>query len=463
MRDHDARELQRSWETDKRWDSVERPYSVDDLIRLRATVKIDYTLARLGAERLWRLLHTEPYIRTLGAQTGSQAVQIVQAGLKAIYVSGWQVAGDMNTAQQTYPDQSLYPSDSVPNLVRRINNALQRADQVANNSGISGQMPYWYAPIVADAEAGFGGVLNAFELMKAMIEAGAAGVHFEDQVSSYKKCGHMGGKVLVPTQEAVGKLVAARLAADVLDVPTVVVARTDALAATLLTSDIDPRDQEFITGERTVEGFYVVQAGIEQAIARGVAYAPYSDMIWCETSTPDLDEARQFAEGVHARYPGKLLAYNCSPSFNWQRALRPEQIASFQRNLAQMGYKFQFVTLAGFHAVNMSMFELAHAYRDEGMLAYSRFQQREFELEQDHGYRAVKHQAFVGAGYFDAITQTIASGQSSLAALQGSTEQTQFTERTPVYTEAEIHHVASDDLVRLSQRPVLDREAHVPG
>ena len=384
---------------------------------------------------------------------------MVQAGLEAIYVSGWQVAGDSNTAQQTYPDQSLYPVDSVPTLVRRINNALQRADQITCNARQTDQMPYWYAPIVADAEAGFGGVLNAFELMKAMIEAGAAAVHFEDQLSSSKKCGHMGGKVLVPTQEAVSKLVAARLAADVMDVPTLIVARTDAMAAGLLTSDIDPRDREFTTGERTVEGFYAVREGLDQAISRGLAYAPYADVIWCETSTPDLDDARRFAEAIHARYPGKLLAYNCSPSFNWQKALREEEIASFQRNLAGMGYKFQFVTLAGFHALNMSMFELAHAYRDEGMLAYSRLQQREFELERSHGYRAVKHQSFVGAGYFDAVAQIVSEGQTSLAALNGSTEQVQFTEKTPVFSEAEIHHVAGEDLVRLSRMQKLVGDA----
>jgi isocitrate lyase len=459
MRDEDAGQLEQAWATDGRWADVERPYTANDVLRLRGSMMIEHTFARAGAERLWRLLRNEPYIRTLGAQTGAQAVQIVQAGLKAIYVSGWQVAGDMNSSQQTYPDQSLYPVDSVPTLVRRINNALQRADQITHNAGIGHQMPYWYAPIVADAEAGFGGVLNAFELMKAMIEAGAAGVHFEDQLSSSKKCGHMGGKVLVPTQEAVAKLVAARLAADVLDVPTLLIARTDALAATLLTSDVDLRDHAFLTGERTVEGFFVVQSGMEQAIARGVAYAPYADLVWCETATPDLEGARQFAEGIHARYPGKPLAYNCSPSFNWQRTLSAEQTASFQRNLAQMGYKFQFVTLAGFHAVNMSMFELAHAYRDEGMLAYSQFQEREFELERVHGYRAVKHQAFVGAGYFDEVTRIVAAGQSSLAALAGSTEQTQFTEKTPAYSEAEIHHVAGDDLVRLSQKPVLQNQS----
>ena len=378
---------------------------------------------------------------------------MVQAGLKAIYVSGWQVAGDMNTAGQTYPDQSLYPVDSVPNLVRRINNALQRADEIAHSTGITDQMPYWHAPIVADAEAGFGGVLNAFELMKGMIEAGAAAVHFEDQLSSSKKCGHMGGKVLVPTQEAIAKLVAARLAADVLDVPALIVARTDALGAKLLTSDIDPRDQPFLTGQRTVEGFHAVQDGLEQAIARGVAYAPYADLVWCETSTPDLEEAQRFADAIRARYPGKLLAYNCSPSFNWRQLLDDQQIAAFQRNLAAMGYQFQFVTLAGFHAVNLSMFELAHAYRDEGMLAYSRLQQREFAMERDHGYRAVKHQSFVGAGYFDTISQIVAGGQSSLSALKGSTEQAQFTEKTPVFTEAEIHHVASDDVVPVAVSP----------
>ena len=427
-----------------------RPFSADDVVRLRGAVTIEYTLARMGAERLWRLLRSEPYIRALGAQTGAQAVQMVQAGLKAIYVSGWQVAGDMNSAQQTYPDQSLYPVDSVPTLVRRINNALQRADQIAHCSGITEKMPYWYAPIVADAEAGFGGVLNAFELMKAMIEAGAAAVHFEDQLSSSKKCGHMGGKVLVPTQEAVAKLIAARLAADVLDVPTLIVARTDSLGAKLLTSEIDGADRQFLTGERTVEGFFVVREGIQQAIARGLAYAPYADLVWCETSSPDLVEARQFAEAILDRYPGKALAYNCSPSFNWRRSLGDEEIALFQRNLAAMGYKFQFVTLAGFHALNASMFELAHAYRDEGMLAYSRLQQREFDMERDHGYRAVKHQSYVGAGYFDAVTQIVSAGHSSLAALDGSTEQAQFTEKTPVFTEAEIHHVAGKDLMRLA-------------
>ena len=458
MKDRDVLELETLWKIDRRWAGLERPYSAEDVVSLRGELKIEYTLARVGAERFWHLLHTEPYIRALGAQTGAQAVQQVQAGLKAIYVSGWQVAGDMNTAGQTYPDQSLYPADSVPSLVRRINNALQRADQIAHNADLSGQMPYWYAPVVADAEAGFGGVLNAFELMKAMIEAGAAAVHFEDQLSSSKKCGHMGGKVLVPTQEAIQKLVAARLAADVLDVPTLIVARTDALAAKLLTSDIDRHDHEFLTGRRTVEGFYEVKPGIEQAIARGLAYAPYADLVWCETSTPDLEEARQFADAIHQRFPGKMLAYNCSPSFNWKRALDERAIVTFQRNLASMGYKFQFVTLAGFHALNTSMFELAHAYRDEGMLAYSRLQEREFELERDHGYRAIKHQSFVGAGYFDAVTQVIAAGQSSLTAINGSTEQAQFTEKTPLFTEAEIHHLGSEDLQRVTSTTNLVKE-----
>ena len=458
MKDRDALELETLWKIDRRWTGLERPYSAEDVVSLRGALKIEYTLARVGAERLWHLLHTEPYIRALGAQTGAQAVQQIQAGLKAIYVSGWQVAGDMNTAGQTYPDQSLYPADSVPLLVRRINNALERADQVAHNAELSDQMPYWYAPIVADAEAGFGGVLNAYELMKAMIEAGAAAVHFEDQLSSSKKCGHMGGKVLVPTQEAIHKLVAARLAADVLDVPTLIVARTDALAAKLLTSDVDQRDRQFLTGHRTMEGFYEVKPGIEQAIARGLAYAPYADMVWCETSTPDLDEARQFADAIHQQYPGKMLAYNCSPSFNWKLSLDERSIATFQRNLASFGYKFQFVTLAGFHALNTSMFELAHAYRDEGMLAYSRLQQREFELERDHGYRAVKHQSFVGAGYFDAVTQVITAGQSSVTAINGSTEQAQFTEKTPLFTEAEIHHLGNEDLQRFMPTTNLVKE-----
>lgn len=455
MRNGEVRELMDRWLGDPRWDGITRPYLAEDVIRLRGSVRIEYTLARLGAQRLWQLLHTEPFIRSLGAQTGAQAVQMVQAGLKAIYVSGWQVAGDMNTASQTYPDQSLYPVDSVPSLVRRINNALQRADQISHTAAKhNGDAPYWYAPIVADAEAGFGGVLNAFELMKAMIDAGASGVHFEDQNSAYKKCGHMGGKVLVPTQQAIQNLIAARLAADVLDVPTVLIARTDADAAALLTSDVDERDHPFLTGRRTAEGFFQVRAGVEQAIARGVAYAPYADIVWCETAHPDVEEARQFAEGIHEHFPGKLLAYNCSPSFNWKIAMSEREMFNFQRNLAAMGYKFQFVTLAGFHAVNTSMFELAHAYRDEGMLAYSRLQQREFELEKDHGYRAVKHQAFVGAGYFDEVTQVITAGQTSTKALVGSTEEEQFQERTPSYCEAEIHHVG-DGVLHVPPPPTL--------
>jgi isocitrate lyase len=441
MKNHEALKLQEQWENDPRWEGIVRPYSADDVLRLRGSIKVEYTLARMGAERFWNLVRSEPFVRALGAQTGAQAVEQVQAGLKAIYVSGWQVAGDMNTAQQTYPDQSLYPADAVPTLVRRINNALRRADQVAWVSNGKGDgPPYWFAPIAADAEAGFGGPLNAFEMMKAMIEAGAAAVHFEDQNSAYKKCGHMGGKVLVPTQTAIQQLIAARLAADVLDVPTVLIGRTDALAAKLLTGDFDQRDRPFLTGRRTADGFFEVREGIEQAIARAVAYAPYVDMIWCETSSPDVDEARQFAAAVRKKFPGKPLAYNCSPSFNWKLAMGDRELAGFQRELAQMGYKFQFVTLAGFHALNMSMFELAHAYRDQGMLAYSQLQQREFELEADHGYRAVKHQSFVGAGYFDAVNLTVTGGESCTLAIEGSTEQAQFTERTPEFLEAEIHH-----------------------
>ncbi len=418
--------LLNQWNTDPRWRGIERPYSAEDVLRLRGSVKIEHTLARLGAERLWKLINEEEgYVHALGAMTGNQAVQMVQAGLKAIYMSGWQVAGDANAAGQTYPDQSLYPANSVPQLVKRINNALQRMDQITHGQQ-DGNAPYWFAPIVADAEAGFGGVLNAYELMKGMIEAGAAGVHFEDQLSSAKKCGHMGGKVLVPTQEAVQKLVAARLAADVMDVPTVLIARTDANSATLLTSDIDERDRPFIIGDRTVEGFFHVRSGLDQAIARGLAYAPYADMLWCETAHPDLEEARRFAEAIHREFPGKLLAYNCSPSFNWKRHLDDATIARFQRELGAMGYKFQFVTLAGFHALNTSMFELAQAYRDQGMAAYSKLQEREFELEATDGYRAVKHQSFVGAGYFDDVAQVIAGGQSSTTSLAGSTEEEQF-------------------------------------
>jgi isocitrate lyase len=444
MASKEAMELANQWATNPRWKGIERPYSAEDVLRLRGSIKIEHTLARLGAERLWELCHKEDFVNSLGAMTGNQAVQQVQAGLKAIYVSGWQVAGDANTAMQTYPDQSLYPADAVPTMVRRINNALTRADQISHGDGTAEDMPYWFAPIVADAEAGFGGVLNAYELMKAMVEAGAAGVHFEDQLSSAKKCGHMGGKVLVPTSDAISKLVSARLAADVMGVPTVVLARTDANAANLLTNIIDDRDRPFMTGERTIEGFYRVEAGIDQAIARGLAYAPYADILWCETAKPDLDEAKKFADAIHAKFPGKLLAYNCSPSFNWKLNLDDATIAKFQRELGKMGYKYQFVTLAGFHALNTSMFELAHAYRDEGMAAYSKLQEREFELQETHGYRAIKHQSFVGAGYFDDVTQVISAGQSSLVALQGSTEAEQFKKSAPTFNEAEKHHDSGD-------------------
>jgi isocitrate lyase len=417
--------LEQQWNTESRWKGVTRPYTAEDVARLGGSIQIEYTLARLGAERLWWLLQNESYVPALGALTGNQAVQQVQAGLKAIYLSGWQVAADANNAGQMYPDQSLYPADSVPNVARRINNALLRADQIHHLDKKNGM--YWMAPIVADAEAGFGGTLNAFELMKAMIEAGVACVHFEDQLSSAKKCGHLGGKVLVPTSEAIQKLVAARLAADVLGVPTLIMARTDADSAHLLTSDIDPRDREFVTGERTPEGFFRIRGGLDSAIARGIAYAPYADMIWCETSHPDVDEARRFAEAIHAKYPGKLLAYNCSPSFNWKKNLDDRTIANFQHELARMGYKFQFVTLAGFHALNLSMFELARGYKDKGMTAYSRLQEKEFAREATYGYQAVKHQRFVGTGYFDALTQVIAAGAASTTALEGSTEQEQFS------------------------------------
>jgi isocitrate/methylisocitrate lyase len=421
-----ASQMNQQWHSNPRWTGIERPYSSDDVVRLRGSIQIDYTLARLGAERLWSLLRQDAYVAALGALTGNQAVQQVQAGLKAIYLSGWQVAADANDAGQMYPDQSLYPADSVPNVVRKINNALMRADQIHHADGKSDA--YWFAPIVADAEAGFGGTLNAYELMKAMIEAGAACVHFEDQLSSAKKCGHLGGKVLVPTTEAIQKLVAARLAADVLGVPTLIMARTDANSAFLLTSDIDPRDREFTTGERTSEGFFKIRGGLDSAIARGLAYAPYADLIWCETSEPNLEEARRFAEAIHAKYPGKMLAYNCSPSFNWKKKLDDVTIASFQPVLAKMGYKFQFVTLAGFHALNLSMFELARGYQEKGMTAYARLQEKEFSREATHGYEAVKHQRFVGTGYFDAVTQVIAGGLSSTTALAGSTEAEQFAE-----------------------------------
>lgn len=423
--------LENNWATDQRWQGTRRDYSAEDVARLRGSVEIKHTLAEMGAERLWNLLHTEPYVSTLGAMTGCQAVQQVQAGLKAIYLSGWQVAADANLAGQTYPDQSLYPANSVPDVVRKINQALQRADQISRAEGRSDVC--WFAPIVADAEAGFGGNLNAFELMKAMIEAGAAAVHFEDQLASAKKCGHMGGKVLVPTQEFIQKLVAARLAADVMGVATVLIARTDANGANLLTSDIDERDQRFLTGSRTAEGFFSVRAGLDQAIARGLAYAPYADIVWCETSEPNLAEARVFADAIHAEFPGKLLAYNCSPSFNWKKKLDEDTISRFQIDLAAMGYKFQFVTLAGFHALNLSMFELAANYKESGMSAYSKLQEIEFQRESDSGYRAVKHQAFVGTGYFDAVAQVIAGGASSLTALGGSTEEEQFAEASGVF------------------------------
>ena len=408
-----------------RWKGISRPYGPQDVTRLRPSIHIEHTLATVGAERLWSLLHTDPYVRSLGALTGNQAVEQVQAGLKAIYVSGWQVAGDANLAGQMYPDQSLYPVNSVPTLVRGINNALLRADQISNADGKSG--PYWLAPIVADAEAGFGGPLNAFELMKAMIEAGAAAVHFEDQLSSAKKCGHMGGKVVVPIREFVQKLVAARLAADVMGVPTILIARTDADSAGLLLSDIDPRDHPFLTGGKTEEGFFYYRGGLPAAISRGLAYAPYADMIWCETSEPNLEAARQFAQAIHAQYPGKLLAYNCSPSFHWKKKLSEREIALFQAQLGELGYKYQFVTLAGFHSLNLGMFELAHDYSRAGMSAYVRLQEKEFALAEAHGYSAVRHQRFVGTGYFDAVQTTIAGGHSSTEALAGSTENAQFS------------------------------------
>ncbi len=421
----EADALARDWGTSGRWQGTERTYTADDVLRLRGSLVVEHTLARLGAERLWQLLHTEPFVPALGALTGNQAMQQVKAGLKAIYVSGWQVAADANAAGHMYPDQSLYPANSVPTLVRRINQALQRADQIHHAEGGNGDGPYWFAPIVADAEAGFGGALNVYEMMKAMIEAGAAGVHFEDQLSSEKKCGHMGGKVLLPTQQAVRNLVAARLAADVENVPTILIARTDADAARLITSDIDTRDHRFLTGERTAEGYFRLNGGIETAIARGVAFAPYADMIWCETSHPDLGEARRFAEGIHEQYPNKMLAYNCSPSFNWSKKLDAATIARFQRELGAMGYKFQFVTLAGFHTLNHSMFDLARNYRLMGMAAYARFQQDEFAAE-PFGYSATRHQREVGTGYFDTVAEIIAGGSCSTTALSESTEAMQF-------------------------------------
>ncbi len=418
----EAIDLGREWSETSRWGGIERGYTAEDVIRLRS-IRIDHTLARQGAEKLWRLLAEEDYVPALGAITGGQAVQMVKAGLKAIYLSGWQVAADGNVAADVYPDQSLYPANSVPAMVRRLNNALLRADQIEWSEGCS-EIDY-LVPIVADAEAGFGGPLNAFELMKGMIEAGAAAVHFEDQLAAEKKCGHLGGKVLVPTSQFVRTLLAARLAADVMNVPTLLVARTDADSATLLTSDVDDRDREFVTGDRTAEGFFVVRDGIEAAIARGLAYAPYADLVWMETSTPDLGEAREFAAAIHAEFPGKLLAYNCSPSFNWKRHLDDGTIARFQRELGELGYKFQFITLAGFHALNASMFELARGYAASGMPAYVELQQREFELE-EAGYTAMRHQREVGAGYFDRVAQAVSGGRSSTLALRGSTEEAQF-------------------------------------
>ncbi len=416
-------QLLQDWASNPRWAGIERPYTAEDVVKLSGSIQIEYTLARLGAEKLWKKLHSEHYVAGLGALTGNQAIQEAQAGLQAIYLSGWQVAADANLAGEMYPDQSLYPADSVPAVVRRINKALLRADQIQSVEG-KGNIDY-FLPIVADAEAGFGGNLNAFELMKMMIEAGAAGVHFEDQLSSAKKCGHLGGKVLVPTQEAIQKLIAARLATDVMGVPTIIVARTDADAANLLTSDIDPRDQAFITGQRSAEGFFYVKCGIEQAISRGLAYAPFADLIWMETSHPDLGEAREFAQAIHAQYPGKLLAYNCSPSFNWAAKLSEKEMLTFREDLADLGYKFQFITLAGFHALNTSMFELASAYKTKGMAGYSELQQKEFAL-QSQGFKAVKHQAFVGVGYFDEVQNVITGGEASTVALKGSTEEAQF-------------------------------------
>ena len=419
----EAEALEWRWAREPRWTSVRRPYSAEDVIRLRGSTFPEHTLARRGAERLWELLRTEDVVAALGCMTGGQAVACVKAGLPAIYLSGWQVAADANLAGQTYPDQSLYPVSSVPAVVRRINNALRRADQIAWSSGTLDRD--WFAPIVADAEAGFGGTLNAFELMGSMIEAGAAGVHFEDQLASEKKCGHLGGKVLVPTEQFERTLTAARLAADVADTPTVLIARTDALSAALLTSDVDERDRRFLTGERTAEGFFRVRDGIDAATARGLAYAPFADLLWCETSTPDLDEARVFAEAILDEFPDRILAYNCSPSFNWKRHLGDDEIARFRKELGSMGYRFQFVTLAGFHALNASMFELAHGYAEEGMPAYVRLQEREVALEAD-GYTATRHQREVGTGYFDLVADVISGGRSSTTALDGSTERAQF-------------------------------------
>ncbi|MBN8435519.1 isocitrate lyase [Priestia flexa] len=419
-----VKQLEDSWKDDERWSGIERPYSAEKVIGLRGSIDIEHTLARRGANKFWNLLQTEDYIHALGALTGNQAVQQVKAGLKAIYLSGWQVAADANLSGHMYPDQSLYPANSVPHVVKRINQALQRADQIQHLEG-EGEVDY-FAPIIADAEAGFGGQLNVFELMKGMIESGASAVHFEDQLSSEKKCGHLGGKVLLPTQTAVKNLIAARLAADVMGVPTILIARTDADAADLITSDIDPVDKQFIRGERTAEGFYRTKAGLDQAIARGLAYAPYADLIWCETSEPNLEQAQQFADAIHEKFPGKMLAYNCSPSFNWKKKLDAKTIEKFQSEIAKMGYKFQFVTLAGFHALNHSMFELARGYKDRGMGAYSELQEREFSSEVN-GYTATRHQREVGTGYFDEVVQVVSGGTSSTTALKGSTEEEQFT------------------------------------
>ena len=417
-------ELERSWSNDLRWKGIVRPYSALEVDRLRGTIQLDHSVSRMGAERLWNLLHTEKFVRALGALTGNQAVQQVQAGLKAIYLSGWQVAGDANDALTMYPDQSLYPVTSVPTVIRRITNALMRADQIQHMEGRKDV--YYFAPIVADAEAGFGGPLNTFELVKSMIEAGAGGIHLEDQLSSLKKCGHMGGKVLVPIHEFTQKLIAARLAADVMGVPTVLVGRTDALGAGLIRGDIDQVDRDFLTGDRTADGFYIVKDGIEYAAARACAFAPYVDLVWCETGTPDIGEAREFAQRVHEKFPGKMLAYNCSPSFNWKRKLSDAQIASFQEELGDLGYKFQFITLAGFHTLNASMFELAHGYKTDGMSAFVRLQEHEFEMEREKGFRAIKHQSFVGAGYFDTVQTTVSGSDVSTSALKGSTEEEQF-------------------------------------
>jgi isocitrate lyase len=423
-RQHQVEVLKQSWENEPRWQGIKRPYTAEQVVRLRSSVQIEYTLARLGSERLWNLMHTEPFVQALGALTGNQAVQQVLVGLKAIYLSGWQVAADANTAGQTYPDQSLYPSDSVPTVVRKINNALLRADQLQHLHD-KGDI-HWLAPIVADIEAGLGGPLNTFELVKSCIDAGASAVHLEDQISSLKKCGHMGGKVLAPASEFLRKFAAARLAADVLDVPTLMVARTDAKGARLTRSDIDPIDQPFLTGKRTLEGYFEIKGGLELAIARALSYAPYADVIWCETSTPDLGEAQEFATAILEKFPNKLLAYNCSPSFNWKLHMDDVTLRRFQEELGNMGYKFQFVTLAGFHALNAAMFELAHGYKAEGMAAYSRFQEHEFQMERQLGYSAVKHQSFVGAGYYDEVQMVITGGETSTAALKGSTEEEQF-------------------------------------